>query len=335
MTRLRRREFLHFTASALALTTFPALPAATRLARADTYPTRPIRLVVPFPPGGVFDIVGRPWADKVKTTLGTVFVENEPGAGGSMAAENVAHSSPDGYTIFLGTSSIYLAEMLLRDKPMFDPVKELEPISMLAMTSFAIAVNPSVPAQNLMELIAYVKANPGKLSYGTAGAGTLNHLTGELLKSLTGITDLPHVPYRGAGPAIADAVGGQIPIIIPAMTNQVLEFHRTGKLRLLAITSPARLPVAPEIPTAAESGVPKLITQQAIGIFGPAGVPADIAAQIAAANRAALADQAYVQSLIAAAVEPLPDWDVARFNTFVADETARWTPLVKAIGIKL
>jgi len=330
MLKLRRREFLHFfAASAL------ALPAATRFARADTYPSRPIRLVVPFPPGGVFDIVGRPWADKVKSTLGTVFVENEPGAGGSMAAANVAHSAPDGYTIFLGTSSIYLAEMLLRESPLFDPVKELEPISMLAMTSFAIAVNPSVPAHNLMELIAYVKANPGKLSYGTAGAGTLNHLSGELLKSLTGITDLPHVPYRGAGPAIADAVAGQIPIIIPAMTNQVLEFHRAGKLRLLAITSPARLPIAPDIPTAAESGVPKLITQQAIGIFGPAGVPPDIAADIAAANRAALADQSYVQSLINAAVEPLPDWTVARFNTFVADETARWTPLVKSIGIKL
>src|ERR1700733_9063732 len=262
-----RREFLRLGVGAA------ALPLISRAARASDYPDHPVRLVVPFPPGGVFDIVGRPWADKVKTTLGTVFVENEPGAGGSMAAENVAHSSPAGYTIFLGPSSIYLAEMLLRDKPMFDPVKELKPISMLAMTSFAIAVNPSVPAQNLMELIAYVKANPGKLSYGTAGAGTLNHLTGELLKSLTGMTDLPHVPYRGAGPAIADAVGGQIPIIIPAMTNQVLEFHRTGKLRLLAITSPARLPVAPEIPTAAESGVTELVSQQVLGLFAPAGIP--------------------------------------------------------------
>ncbi len=185
----------------------------------------------------------------------------------------VAHAPPDGYTVLLGSSSIHLAEMVLRAHPLLDPMKDLLPISMVAITCFAIAVHPSVPAQNLKELIAYVKANPGKLSYGSAGAGTMNHLSGELLKSLAGITDLPHVPYRGAGPAIADAIGGQIPMIIPAMTSQVLEFHRTGKLRLLAITNPDRLPVAPEIPTAVEAGVPGLVAQQVLGLFVPAGTP--------------------------------------------------------------
>src|SRR6202451_3272122 len=130
--------------------------------------------------------------------------------------------------------------MILREHPLLDPTKDLMPVAMVAITGFAFTVHPSVPAQNLKELIDYVKANPGKLSYGSSGAGTLNHLSGELLKSLTGIADLPHVPYRGAGPALADVMGGQIPIIIPVMTSQVLEFHRAGKLRLLAITNPPR-----------------------------------------------------------------------------------------------
>jgi tripartite-type tricarboxylate transporter receptor subunit TctC len=324
-----RRRFLHLTAGVA------ALAAAPRLARGDTFPSRPIRLVLPFPPGGVFDIIGRPWADKVKTNLGTVFVDNQPGAGGSLAAQLVAHAQPDGYTILLGSSSIHLTEMILREHPLLDPMKDLVPVSMVAMTCFAIAVHPSVPAQNLKELIAYVKANPGKLSYGSAGAGTMNHLSGELLKSLAGITDLPHVPYRGAGPAIADAIGGQIPMIIPAMSGQVLEFHRTGKLRLLAITNPDRLPVAPEIPTAVESGVAGLVAQQILGLFAPAGTPQPIVASIAEANRVTMADKDYQQSLINVAVIPVTDWGAEKFNQFMKEDVARWTPLVKAIGVRL
>jgi tripartite-type tricarboxylate transporter receptor subunit TctC len=241
--KFARREFLGVAAGAA------ALAGSARSAGAALYPERPIRLILPFPPGGVFDIIGRPWADKVKTSLGTVFVDNQPGAGGSLAAQLVAHAPADGYTIFLGGSTIHLTEMILREHPLLDPMKELTPVSMVAITCFAIVVNPAVPVHSLGELVAYVKANPGKMAFGSAGTGTLNHLSGELLKSLTGITDLPHVPYRGAGPAIADAIGGQIPIIIPAMTNQVLEFHRTGKLRLLAVTNPTRIAIAPDIST--------------------------------------------------------------------------------------
>jgi tripartite-type tricarboxylate transporter receptor subunit TctC len=326
---IARRRFLRLAAGGA------ALPLVAHLAHAATYPDHPVRLVLPFPPGGVFDIVGRPWADKVKTDLGAVFVDNQPGAGGSIAAQLVARAAPDGYTIFLGASSIHLTEMVLREHPLLDPMKELVPVSMVAMTCFGITVHPSVPVQNLEELIVYVKANPGKLSYGSAGVGTLNHLSGELLKSLAGIADLPHVPYRGAGPALADVIAGQIPIVIPAMTSQVLEFHRTGKLRLLAITNPDRLPIAPEIPTAVESGVPGLVTQQVLGIFTPAGVPAPIIAQIAAANATAMADRAYVKSLVEAAVIPVPDWTPERFNQFMQSDVARWSPLVKQIGIKL
>jgi tripartite-type tricarboxylate transporter receptor subunit TctC len=329
MMRIPRREFLHLAAGAA------VLPAALRVAQADTYPSRPIRLVLPFPPGGVFDIIGRPWADKVKTSLGTVFVDNQPGAGGSLAAQLVAHSAPDGYTLFLGGSSIHLAEMVLRQHPLLDPMKELVPVSMVAVTCFAMTVHPSVPVNNLVELIAYIKANPGKLSYGSAGAGTMNHLTGELFKSLTGITDLAHVPYRGSGPGMADLIAGQIPIYIAAMSSQVLEFHRTDKLRLLAITNPTRLTICPEIPTAAESGLPGLVTTQVLGIFVPTGTPAPIVAQIAAANATAMADKAYQQSLINAAVEPVTDWTPEKFNAFMAAEVARWTPLVNKIGVRL
>ena len=328
--KLHRRDVLRLAAGAAGAAAAPVASFA------DTYPTRPVRLVLPFPPGGVFDIVGRPWADKVSRSgmLGTVFVENQPGAGGSVAAASVAHSAPDGYTIFMGSSSIHLTEMILREHPLIDPNKELVTVSLIAVTCFGIAVNPQVPAQNLKELIAYVKANPGKLSFGSAGAGTLNHLSGELLKSLAGITDLPHVPYRGAGPALADVIAGQIPIVVPAMTSQVLEFHRTGKLRLLAITNPTKLPIAPDIPTAAET-VPGLVTTQVLGIFVPAGVPAPIVAQIAAANASAMADKAYTQSLVEACVIPVPDWTVDRFNAFMKEDVARWGPLVKAIGVKL
>jgi tripartite-type tricarboxylate transporter receptor subunit TctC len=225
--------------------------------------------------------------------------------------------------------------MILREHPLLDPMKELTPVAMVAITCFAIVVNPAVPVHTLGELIAYVKANPGKMAFGSAGTGTLNHLSGELLKSLSGITDLPHVPYRGAGPAIADAIGGQIPMIIPAMTNQVLEFHRTGKLRLLAITNPTRIPVAPEIPTAVEAGLPGLVSQQVLALFAPAGTPQAIVAQIDEANHRAMADAAYQQSLIDAAVIPVPDWTTSQFEKFMNSELARWTPLVKSIGVRL
>jgi len=326
--RLDRRTFLQLAAGAAA--------SAHGAARAETYPARTIRLVLPFPPGGAFDILGRPWADLVSRRLGTVIVENLSGAGGSLAAASVAHSPPDGYRIFLGSSAIHLTDMILRVRPLLNPMKELMPVSMLATVTFAIVVNPNVPANSLGELIAHLKANPGKLSYGSPGAGTMNHLCGELLKSLTGIKDLPHVAYRGAGPAITDAIGGQIPLIIPSMTNAVLAFHRAGKLRVLAITNPTRLPIAPDIPTTEEAGVKGLVAQQLVGIFAPAGTPAPAVARLAETNRAALADKAYVQSLIDAAVIPVADeWTAERFSRFMENEVGRWDPLVKSIGVKL
>src|SRR5262245_12887830 len=250
--KLPRRQFLHLAVGVA------ALPAVSWIARAQTYPTRPIRLVVPFPPGGAYDAVGRPWADKMKTLLGSVIVENIGGGGSSLGAAAVARARPDGYTLLLGGSIPHVTESILKTRPLYNPIKDLEPISNIAVSAFAIAVHPSVPAHTLTELVDYAKANPGKLSYASPGIGTLPHLTVELLKSLAETPDITHVPYRGAGPALTDLISGQVLMFSASVTGQVLEFHRSKKLRVLAVTSAARLMAAPELPTVGEMGFPKL-----------------------------------------------------------------------------
>src|SRR3954449_1029533 len=273
--KLPRRQFLHLIAGTA------VFPTISRIARAQAYPTRPIRLVIPFPPGGAFDAVGRPWADKMKSPLGTVVVENIGGAGASLGASAVARAQPDGYTILLGGTQTHVNEALLKSRPLYDPVKDLDPIASVAAYFLAIAVHPAVPVHNLNELIAWAKANPGKVSYGHAGVGTIQHLTGELFKSLTGTPDIAQIPYRGTGPAISDLVAGQIPVGIVGVTGQVLELHRAGKLRVLAVTSPARLTAAPDLPTASEQGFAGLTVTGSIGLLAPTGTAADIIEQIA------------------------------------------------------
>jgi len=315
-------------------TAFAAGVSKTTFGQAK-YPDRPMRLIVPFPPGGAFDTVGRPWAEKMKGLLGIVVVENIGGSGGAVGAAQAARSRADGYTLLLGGATTHITEALLKSRPQFDPLKDLEPVSGIAITAFAIAVHPSVPVHNLEELTAYAKANPGKLTYGSAGHGSLNHLTGELFKLRTGITDLIHVPYRGAGPALADILAGQIPMIVPAMTNHVLELHRSGKLRVLAVTSAARLTAAPELPTAVEQGLADLVSPNFIGVFVPAGTPAPIVDQLSLANRKLLADSAYQDLLIAGTFEPQPNLDPVQYRQYVESELTRWAPIVKAMGVRL
>src|SRR4249920_2964921 len=217
-----RRQFLYLTAAAVALS------AASCIARAQAYPARPIRLVIPFPPGGAYDAVGRPWAEKMKTLLGTIVVENIGGGGSSLGAAAVVRALPDGYTLLLGGTQTHVNEALVKSRPLYDPAKDLDPIAGMAANVLCIAVHPAVPVQTLKELIAYAKANPGKLSYGHAGVGSIQHLTGELFKSLAETPDIVQVPYRGTGPAIADLVSGQVPMGIVGVTGAMLEFHRTG-----------------------------------------------------------------------------------------------------------
>src|SRR5712671_4856528 len=214
---MRRRDLLTCGVAALSapLLARPVLGQAR-------YPDHPIRLVVPFPPGGGYDAVGRPLANKMNSVLGSMVVENMGGGGSSLGAAAVARARPDGYTILLGGSSTHVTAAVLKSRPAYDPLKDLEPIANLVLSAFAFAIHPSVPARTRKEFIDYAKANPGKLSYGHAGVGSLNHLTGELLKSLTD-ADIVQVPYRGSGPATSDTISGQVAMVTPAVTAPLLE----------------------------------------------------------------------------------------------------------------
>jgi tripartite-type tricarboxylate transporter receptor subunit TctC len=332
---MRRRDLLKFGTAGLCAP-FLARGAFAQGASAPSgYPDRPVRLIVPFPPGGAFDTIGRPWAERMKSLLGTLVVENIGGAGGGVGAAQAARSRPDGYTLLLGGATTHITEGLLKTKPVFDPLKDLEAISPIAYTAFAIAVHPSVPAKDLKELVAHVKANPGKMSWGSAGHGSLNHLAGELFILKTGLKDFPHVPYRGAGPGLIDLLAGQIPALVPAMTNIVLEHHRAGKLRVLAVTNARRLAAAPELPTAVEQGFPDLVAPNFIGIFAPAGVPKEVVDTVSAANLKLLADKSYQEHLISGTFELEPRTSPAQYKQYVEAEMTRWRPIVTAMGIKI
>jgi tripartite-type tricarboxylate transporter receptor subunit TctC len=271
----------------------------------------------------------------MKSLIGTVVVENIGGGGASLGASAVAHARPDGYTILVGGTLPHINEALLKSRPLYDPVKDLDPIVSVAANFLGIAVNPAVPAQTLTEFIAYAKVNRAKLSYGHAGVGSTNHLTGELFKSLAGIPEIVQVPYRGAGPAMTDLISGQLPMAVVAITGQSLEFHRSGKMRVLAVTSPARLIGAPELPTAAEAGLPGLTVTATLGLLAPAKTPTPIIEQIAQATRTALTERAYQQMLIEAGFEPILDSTPEKFRRSLAADVALWTPVVKALALKI
>ena len=196
-------------------------------------------------------------------------------------------------------------------------------------------MHPSVPATNLKELIAHIKANPGKMSYGSAGHGSLNHLTGELFKLRAGITDLPHVPYRGAGPALNDIVAGQIPMIVPAMTSIVQGHHEAGRLRVLAVTHGTRLKAAPDLPTAVEQGFPDVVAPNFIGLYFPTGVSKEIINHVASANLKLMAEPSWQEFLVKGAFEVEPPLSTEKYKQFVEDDMKRWRPIVAAMGIKI
>ncbi len=226
-------------------------------------------------------------------------------------------------------------EALLKSKPLYDPVKDLDPIAAVAANVLCIAVHPAVRAQSLEELIAYAKAHPNELSYGHAGLGSIQHLTGELFKSLAGTPGIVPVPYRGTGPVVTDLIGGQIPMGTPGVTRQVLDLHRSGRLRILAVTSAKRLSAAPELPTAAELGFPGLTVRGSIGLLAPAGTPSSIIEQIAQAARRATAEHAWQEMLIDAGIEPVLDSNPEQFRRSLAADVAFWAPLVKTLDVRI
>ena len=324
---MKRRDLL-----SLGLASVSAHVLVPRFAFAQSaYPAHPIKLIVPFQPGGVVDAVARLWGEKVKPTLGTIVIENQGGGGGVIGAQEVVRAAPDGYTLLLGNTSTQVLTPLLAAKPPYDTEKDFEPITIIAISATSIVVNAAVPAKTLKEFIDYAKANPDKkLSYGSAGANTLTNLTGEMFKHLTGLKDIQHIPYRGAGPGISDLVSGHIPMMTPNVTGQLLELHRAGKVRILAVTSPERLKGAPDIPTAIEAGLPGMITQLFTGVFAPARTPKPIIDKITQATKTAMADAEFRATLIKSGFEPVLDSDSEKTRNYINEELRRWPPVLKA-----
>jgi len=303
------------------------------LARADDYPTRPITLIVPFPPGGSTTVMARNVADKMSVTLGQpVVVENRGGAGGTIGTRSVAKATPDGYTILLSYTATMAIAPSLNVNAGYDPRKDFVPIGMIGFAPNVLVVHPSLPVRSVAELIAYAKAAPAPIQYGSPGVGTVNHLAGEYLASETGVK-LQHVPYKGNGPAMGDLLGGHIPMMfvpIPVALGNV----KAGTLRGLAITTAKRSGLLPDLPTLAESGVPGFDVALRYGLMAPAGTPSAVIARLNRELNAALATEDVKQRLATEGAEALPGTPEAYAADVDADEK-RWSGLVKKLGIKV
>jgi tripartite-type tricarboxylate transporter receptor subunit TctC len=305
---------------------------ATAPAAAD-YPDRPIRLVVPFPAGGGADALARTIMPRVAQELGTtIVIDNRPGAGGNVGAEYVARAAPDGYTLLYGTNGTHAINRSLYAKQGFDAVRDFAPVSRMTQIAALLVVHPSIPTRNVAELVDHAKANAGKVFFASAGNGTTSHLAGELFRTVAGV-DIVHVPYRGGALAAADLAGGQVQMMIDVMPN-VLPLATGGKLRALGVTTSARVPAAPEIPTIAESGLPGFEVSAWDGIFAPVGTPAAAVDRLNAAIRLALADPKVREALVARGAQPVPSTpdELARH---VDAESEKWARVVRQSGAKI
>ena len=312
---------------------FIVLCGSFDFAGADDYPTRPITLIVPFPPGGSTTVMARNVADKMSATLGQpVVVENRGGAGGTIGTRSVAKAAPDGYTILLSYTATMAIAPSMNVNAGYDPRKDFVPIGMIGFAPNVLVVHPSLPARSVAELIAYAKAAPAPVKYGSPGVGTVNHLAGEYLASETGVK-LQHVPYKGNGPAMGDLLGGHIPMMfvpIPVALGNV----KAGTLRGLAITTAKRSGLLPDLPTLAESGVPGFDVALRYGLMAPTGTPPAVIARLNRELNAALATEDVKQRLATEGAEALPGTPEAYAADVDADEK-RWSGLVKKLGIKV
>jgi tripartite-type tricarboxylate transporter receptor subunit TctC len=325
---MNRRDVIKLGLTSIASAALP-IPAFA------AYPDRPIRLVIPFSAGGATDVVGRMWGERMKAKVGTVVPENKGGGGGVIGAAEVARAAPDGLTFLFGNTSTQVLIPAIADKPPYDPAKDFQAVYLMANSPTSIVIHESVPAKTLKEFIEYAKANPDKLSYGSAGAGTMTNLSGELFKQLIGAPGITHVPYKGAAPGITDLASGHIPMMTPNVGGPLLQFHRTGKVRILAVAAKKRLQAAPDIPTAEEAGLPGMVAANFNGLFAPAGVPKDIIDLIANETRTAMTDKALQEQMITQGFEPVLDSGPDEAQREVLSELARWTPIVKSLGFKV
>jgi len=300
------------------------------VAHAQAYPSKPIRIIVPFPPGGSTDIWARIFADKLRAKWGqTVLIENRAGAGGNVGAEVVARAAPDGYTLLITAPGPLVINRALFGKLNFDP-DAFVPVSIMAANSSVLTVHPKVPAQTLAELLAYARANPGKLNYASAGAGSTQHLAGEMLASKAGLK-MTHVPYKGNGPALADLLGGQVEMMFVELST-VLPHVRSGKLRALAVGNNIRTPFLSDLPTIGET-IPGMVTASWIGMVAPPGTPMTIATQLADALKEALRQPDVVQKLNELNVDAVGN-SPAEMARVLQEDTERWGAIIRATGAK-
>ena len=317
----------------IALAAFAALTLiAAAGASAQPYPSRPVRMVVPFAPGGATDIIARIVAQKLADRLGqSVVVENKPGAGTTVGNAEVAKARPDGYTFLFAPTPFVISQVVYPTLP-YDPQKDFAPVSLLATSPFILVVNAAFPATSAAELVALAKAKPGTIAFASAGNGTVPHLSGELFKLRAGV-DLVHVPYKGGGPAIVDLVSGQVPMMF-ATPIEVNQHVQSGRLRVLGTTSLARLAAMPDVPTLSESGYPDFEVLSFFGVLAPAGTPPEIVGRVASDLAAVMElpdvrERFAQQSAEARGLGPVP------FGGFLARERDKWADIVKRSGAKV
>jgi len=310
-----------------------ALGAAAVAASAQTYPAKPVRIVNPFAPGGATDQIARLVAQRLTEVWGqSVVVENRPGASGAIGLEAVAKSPADGYTLAIATQTTQAANPALYSKLPYDPVKDFAPLTLAGSTPLALLVQPSLPATDVKSLVAYLKANPGKLTYASGGNGTSQHLTMELLKSMTG-TFVVHIPYKGAGPAMVDFLGGQTNLMFDNLPT-AMPHVKAGKVRALAVSTAKRSPLAPELPTIAESGLAGFDLATWFAFYAPAATPKEVTAKIAADMQRVLAQPDVKERLLAGGVDvagSTPE-ELARFQRA---EMEKWAKIVKDSGARV
>ena len=332
MTRTRCNVLVRLASIAgIALALAVAPPAVQ--AQTAPFPAKPVRLVVPFPPGGPLDVTGRAIAQKLgETWAQSVVVDNRPGAGGNIGADLVAKSAPDGYTVVMGALSTHAVNPSLYPSMPYDAVRDFAPITLVAVTPNVLVVNPALPVRSVQELVAYAKANPNKLSFGSGSNGSAGHLAGELFKVETG-TDVVHVPYKGAAPAMQALLAGDTQFMFDNLASAMAQV-KAGKLRALAVTTAKRTSLAPELPTMAEAGVPGFDIATWFGLLAPAGTPGDVIAKWNADVVRILDSAEMRERLRAQGAEPAPSTP-AEFAAFIAAERSKYARIVKASGAKV
>ena len=313
--------------ASLAVAAAGALPLG---ALAQNFPTKPITIIVPFSAGGTTDILARIVGQGLTTELGqSVVVDNKPGAGGNIGGSLAAKATADGYTLFMGTVGTHAINQSLYKKMPFDPVKDFAPLSRVATVPNLLVAHPSQPFKTVKEMIAYAKANPGKITFGSPGSGASPHVAGELFKSMTG-TDLLHIPYKGSAPAMTDLLGGQTSVMFDNMPSAI-QHVRSGKLRPIAVTTAKRSPELPDVPTIAEAGVPGYEATSWFGMFAPAGTPKPVLDKLHAALIKVL-NQADVKKKIAEQGGDVVAETPAQFAAFIQAESVKWGKVVKESG---